>query len=1299
MNRIIALFLLFAILPAQAAETLTLGVYADRPAYEMEARYQALAKYLSARLPDAQVVLKVLDAKEIDEEARHGKLDLVLTTPDHYLRLHDKGELSALLATRISRSHGQGSDFIGGVIISRAGRSDIAALSDLKDRLIAVPDSQDMGGYQAPVYELMQAGLRVPGDIRLLKTAGNLEVIEAVLSGRVDAGFVRCGTIEAQIREGKLAPTSLQVINRQNSFRFPHIVSTRLYPEWPLVAMRHVPAATAKNVANALLALKKDDPAALTAHIEGFAPAADYQPVESLARALRLPPYDVAPLVEPDEVWRQYSIGITAAALAMLLMAAAFLGTMSRQKKTRKAEQTLRMEKQHLEDVIKDMNVGVWEWNIQTGQTVVNDRWVEISGYQTAELLPVNIEDWLERVHPDDRDYARALLQRCFYRESDTYDCEVRLWHGNGRWIWIHDHGRIIEWSADGKPLRMTGTRYDISVRKRNETIVTDSEHRLRTIFDILPVGIALFDPDGYILECNSALESMLGINRTEQLTRKFDGGSGEIYRPDGSRMPFNEYACARAQAEQLPVQNIVMEVRRSPKESIWLNTSATPLEHPSYGAMMVCIDITQAREAEASLQLAASVFTHAREGIVISDANATIIDVNAAFTQITGYTRDEVIGRKPGLLNSGMQTADFYADMWQILLEKGHWYGELWNRRKNGEIYPEMMNISAVFDQAGRARHYVSLSTDITQLKNHQKQLEYIAHYDVLTNLPNRLLFAEHLHQAMAQMLRRDMQLAVVYIDLDGFKSINDKHGHDVGDELLIELAQRMRAVLREGDIMARLGGDEFAAVLVDLHTVADCQPVLSRLLHAASDPVEIDDTVLHVSASIGYTLYPKDNSDADLLLRHADQAMYSAKQMGKNCSCLFDVAQEAIVQAQREATEQVRQALDRGEFVLFYQPWVNMRTGETVGAEALIRWQHPKRGLLPPGEFLPAIENRPLEIMIGEWVIQTAVSQIQQWNLAGLDIRVSVNIASRQLQHADLVSGLRQSLATLPDPLASRLDLEVIETHLVDDLARTREIMNACRELGVSFVLDDFGTGYSSLNYLKRLPADVLKIDQSFVRKMPSDPEELLAVEGMLGLAKTFRRKTVAEGVETTEQGELLLLMGCDYAQGYGIARPMPARELAAWTREWRPSPVWTRWRDREVRPGTVPLLFATAGHRQWMQNLQRFLRNEKRKPPPVDKHSCRFCQWRSNEALLWYAYTSQFQEITAMHDQLHLMSEESIALHGRGESAELAQRMDAMQALSDSFVEAIYRVIRENAVEKTKDGQGAPCTNGVK
>ena len=443
---------------------------------------------------------------------------------------------------------------------------------------------------------------------------------------------------------------------------------------------------------------------------------------------------------------------------------------------------------------------------------------------------------------------------------------------------------------------------------------------------------------------------------------------------------------------------------------------------------------------------------------------------------------------------------------------------------------------------------------------------------------------------------------------------------------------------------------------------------------MRAAADPVEIDEVVLRVSASIGYTLYPHDNADADQLLRHADQAMYSAKQLGRNCTCLFDVDQDAAVQSQRETIEHIRRAFDRGEFVLHYQPRVNMKTGRVVGAEALIRWQHPQRGLLLPGEFLPVVENRPLGVAIGGWVINTALRQMEAWRHLGLDIPVSVNIASRQMQHADFVTGLRESLAVHPEVPPSRLELEVLETSLLDDLMHAREIMNACRDLGVRFALDDFGTGYSSLTYLRRLPADILKIDQSFVRDMLDDPEDLAIIEGVLSLAKAFRREVVAEGVETVEHGELLILMGCEQAQGFGIARPMPAVDFATWARAWQPDPAWTQWQERVVGPGTAPLLFAIVEHRHWLFALQRFLRGERREPPVLDRLACRFCAWFENEGSAWYATDPALQGVMARHERAHQLGEELLLLHARGESADVELGLNTLHDLNVELTDAL-------------------------
>ncbi|MDI1246852.1 MAG: EAL domain-containing protein [Rhodoferax sp.] len=572
---------------------------------------------------------------------------------------------------------------------------------------------------------------------------------------------------------------------------------------------------------------------------------------------------------------------------------------------------------------------------------------------------------------------------------------------------------------------------------------------------------------------------------------------------------------------------------------------------------------------SESRLQLAANVFTHAREGIIITDATGTIIEVNAAFSLLTGYSRDEALGQNPRMLQSGRQVPEFYAAMWKALTDKGHWYGELWNRRKSGELFAEMLTISAVRDAAGQTQNYVALFTDITLQKEHQNQLERMAHYDALTGLPNRLLLADRMQQGIVQCQRREHSLAVAYLDLDHFKEINDKYGHTAGDTLLIELSQRMKEALREGDSLARIGGDEFVAILVDLEQAQDCYPVLERLLRAAASSVAVRagidqdgnviEAVLQTSASIGVTIFPKDGTDADQLLRHADQAMYLAKDAGKNRYHLFDVAQDAAIQTQHDSLEQIRLALDHKEFVLFYQPKVNLRTGAVVGAEALIRWQHPERDLLAPSLFLHIIEDDPLNVELGEWVITSALSQMGHWKTGGLDIPVSVNISARQLQDPNFTARLSALLLEHPDVEPNCLELEVLETSALADIVHVSQIMRACQALGVHFSLDDFGTGYSSLTYLRRLPAEVLKIDQSFVCDMLQDPDDLAIVQGVVGLASAFHRGVIAEGVETAAHGKLLLSIGCELAQGYGIDKPMPAADFPDWMANWHSAAVW--------------------------------------------------------------------------------------------------------------------------------------------
>ncbi len=561
-----------------------------------------------------------------------------------------------------------------------------------------------------------------------------------------------------------------------------------------------------------------------------------------------------------------------------------------------------------------------------------------------------------------------------------------------------------------------------------------------------------------------------------------------------------------------------------------------------------------------AELARLAAVFTHTREGVLITDANGVILEVNDALCRITGYPRDEVIGNKPSMFRSGRQGPEFYEEMWSRLRTQGYWSGEIWNRGRSGELFVVLQTVSSVRDENGRIAQFVAVFTDISAQKAYQAQLEHVAHYDALTGLPNRTLLADRMRQAMTQAQRRKTLVAVAYLDLDGFKAVNDEHGHDAGDRLLVTVSERMRAVLREGDTLARLGGDEFVVLLLDLPNTEACAPTLLRLLAAASRAVQDHDGVLQVSASIGVSIYPQaELMDADQLLRQADQAMYQAKLAGKNRFHMFDLAQDRAERGLHESVERIRKAIVSEELVLHYQPKVNMRSGVVVGVEALVRWQHPQRGLMPPADFLPLIEALPLGTELGDWVLNTALRQLDAWQRAGLNLSLSLNVTAHQLQQAGFFEHLLTRLACYPELDASRLELEVLESGALNDLAQVSRIMKSCRSVGVGFALDDFGTGFSSLTYLKNLPAQTLKIDRSFVRGVLDDADDQAIIEGVLGLARAFRRQPVAEGVESVAHGVRMLELGCQLAQGFAIAPPMPAEAIPGWVMTWRPPAEW--------------------------------------------------------------------------------------------------------------------------------------------
>jgi diguanylate cyclase (GGDEF)-like protein len=587
-------------------------------------------------------------------------------------------------------------------------------------------------------------------------------------------------------------------------------------------------------------------------------------------------------------------------------------------------------------------------------------------------------------------------------------------------------------------------------------------------------------------------------------------------------------------------------------------------------------------------------------------------------------------------------------------------------------------------FHADGTRKGLIVVGRDITERKQAENQLQHLAHYDPLTHLPNRMLLSDRLQIATAQSQRNGQLLAVCYLDLDGFKPVNDRFGHDIGDRLLSEVGHRLSETMRAGDSLGRLGGDEFVLLLGDLQSENECCIALDRVLKILANPYHIEGQSLMLTASIGVTLYPSDATDSDTLLRHADQAMYEAKQAGRNRYHFFDPSRDQRIRVAREAQIRVRQGLLDGEMTLYYQPKVNMRHGQVYGVEALIRWQHPHEGLLLPLEFLPKITESDIAVEIDFWVLEQALTQAQAWHSQQLPLSVSVNISARTLGHADFQTRLTELLSRFPLRAAHSLEIEILESVALDDISRVSAIMEQCRKLDIGFALDDFGTGYSSLLYLRHLPANILKIDQSFVRDMLYDPGDLTIIEGILGLADAFQCDVIAEGVEADDHGVLLLQLGCNLAQGYGIARPMPAEQIPGWIADYKQPERWRSFKAFSGPHPDVPLLLMSMEHRRWVNQLIDMIENESEQTPSLpdlqlESRECRFGRWYYGPGKHRFGQQSAFVSMEEIHERIHNLGKESISLCMTGRRQEaislkpaLIQQRDELLACLESLRE---------------------------
>lgn len=801
---------------------------------------------------------------------------------------------------------------------------------------------------------------------------------------------------------------------------------------------------------------------------------------------------------------------------------------------SKQAELALQESEASLKESQKIAGLGSYVFNIQNKTWKSSDILDQILGidenYERTE------QSWDALIHPDDLAKAKHYLRRRFAAKSPTYDREYRVIRPNDHTErYIHGIGRLVL-DEQGLPLQMHGTIQDITA-VRHELL-----NEKRAILGNQLVG-ALALKQRKIIWANTAFENMLGYKPGELVgvsTRQFYINDDEYQSVEKTYAEIEKNGIGHTQHEY-----VHKDGRR-----IWLDMSGAQMNKESGESLWTFVDISQQKLAENELRIAAVAF-ESQESMIITDANNVILRVNRAFTDTTGYTVAEAIGNNPKMLNSGHHDQSFFADMWDVIKTTGTWNGEVWNRRKNGELYPEHLTITAVKNTAGEIINYVGTATDITTSKAAAAEIENLAFYDHLTGLPNRRLLLDRLNQALLYSARHDKDGALLFLDLDHFKTINDTLGHDIGDVLLQQVAARLTDCVREGDTVARLGGDEFVVMIEGLNeqgaeAATQTEDIGEKILTALNVPYLLAGQEHQIGCSIGVALFSDHKQSLDDLLKHADIAMYQAKKSGRNALRFFDPKMQASINARVALEADLRVALKEKQFKLHFQPQV-YHNRQITGAEVLIRWQHPSRGIVSPYDFIPLAEETGLILPIGQWVLETACKQIKAWesNLLTQHLQLAVNVSARQFFQPDFVEQvllvINQSKIN-PD----KLKLELTESLVLDDITDTINKMQQLQEVGVRFSMDDFGTGQSSLAYLTQLPLDQLKIDQSFTRNIGVKPSDAVIVQTIIGMGNNLGMEIIAEGVETESQRAFLQQHGCPVFQGYLFSKPVPLEEF---------------------------------------------------------------------------------------------------------------------------------------------------------
>jgi diguanylate cyclase (GGDEF)-like protein/PAS domain S-box-containing protein len=946
-----------------------------------------------------------------------------------------------------------------------------------------------------------------------------------------------------------------------------------------------------------------------------------------------------------------------------------------------------------LRSLLDNLPSGVVAADAQTSQIVFANPWFcQMLGYSQDELLAMRVLDLHppEALHLVHEDFQQMLPGKA----KASMSIPVRRKDGS---IFMAIIERV-PLALDGQ-LSVLGVFTDITERHRAEQALQTSELHLRILVDTIPDLIWLKDASGVYLSCNPAFERFFGASEAAIV-----GKTDHDFVPKALADFFRENDRA-AMAAQRPTVNEEWVTFSSDGHRALLETTKVAMTGPNgelLGVLGISHDITERATAAAALDAERlrlqNAIDAAQAGTWEWDIADNVVRYNERAAVILGH---QAAGKREGPFENFIAMLHPDDRQQEHLLMARHLRGELPSfeiemrlRHKDGHwVWCRTLERVTQRDANHQPLSVAGICIDISEQKTHREQIDHITHHDALTGLPNRKRFVALLGLAMAACTAQHKHLAVAYIDLDGLADINSAHGLEVGSQLIVEVSRRLAQTLRERPHIAHIGGDEFAVILGDLDKAEAYVALVKRLLAAVSAPVHIEGLDLCVTASIGVTLYPQsDKVDAEQLLRQADQAMYRAKLAGKNRHHLFDPVTDESTRDRFLRINEIRQGLLSGEFQLHYQPKVNLISGEVIGFEALIRWQHPTRGLLAPGQFIPTLDKHPMAITLGDWVIEAALGQLAQWNAQGLNTAVSVNIDSLQLHDPDFSDRLQRQLRAQPTVQPSQLELEILETGAMENMAHVSALIGQLQSIGMECSLDDFGTGYSSLTFLKQLTAHTIKIDQSFVRGMLDDAEHAAIVNSVLDLARNFDRRVLAEGIETEAHGRGLIEFGCEFGQGYAIARPMPAAAVPHWLSHWQVPQAWAQ--SEAVMQHDIPVLLAEVEHRAWLKHLHAFVMQRAPLGPALTHHNCRLGQWLEKPSTQQhYQQHPDFMVLSLLHEQLHDEARQLLnRVQGKVQTAANAEWL-ALEALSEEVLGSLRKLRQIGANSPWSDTSSTP------